>query len=386
MNVDVIVVGLGAMGSACLYQLALAGVQVHGIDRFSPPHRYGSTHGESRITRLAIAEGAAYVPLVQRSHELWRAMEDVAGVRLLEQIGGVIIGNSTKNVHEHGVENFLNATVAAARQYGIPHETLSALELRRRFPQFALRGEESGYFEQDAGYVLPEMCVRTQLSLAEQRGAGCSIDETVHAISPQSGGFRLRTDRGEYTCARLILTCGPWLGDLIGGPLSDRLAVYRQVLYWFQPVGDVELFQPQRMPVFIWVTDREGDLIYGFPELAPGAGVKVATEQYLESTTPASRSFDITPEEITSMQEFVTRRIPALSGPCVKAVSCLYTCTPDFRFIIDEHPDWPGCTIVSACSGHGFKHSAAVGEAVAQRIVNGQSKLDLSPFAVARFS
>lgn len=383
-HADVIVVGLGAMGSAAVDQLARAGIRVLGIDRYSPPHRYGSTHGETRITRLAIAEGKAYVPLVRRSHELWRELERETGPGLLEQIGGVIIGNRTGDVREHGVDNFLNATVAAAEAYGIHHEVLDERQLRDRFPQFAVEGNASGYYEEEAGYVRPEECVRRQLAHATSLGARLVMNETVREIRQREAAFEVLTDRGIFHCGRLVLTCGPWLGDLIGGPLAGTLTVYRQVLYWFQPERDIELFQPERLPVFIWVTDREGDLIYGFPETEPGRGVKVATEQYLEPTHPDTRVVEVSHEEIEAMQRFVVRRIPALTGPCLKAVSCLYTCTPDFRFVIDEHPDWPGCTLVSACSGHGFKHSAAIGEAVSQRIVNGRSKLDLSAFNVDR--
>src|SRR5580692_10504360 len=157
-----IVIGLGAMGSAALYQLAKRGASVLGIDRYAPPHVHGSSHGDTRITRLAIGEGEHYTPLARRSHEIWREIEKETGADLLTVTGGLILSSPTKTAFTH-VEDFFENTLAAARKHGIAHELLDAGEIRKRFPQFAVRNDEVGYFEKEAGFLRPEECVRSQL-------------------------------------------------------------------------------------------------------------------------------------------------------------------------------------------------------------------------------
>ena len=381
---DTVVLGLGAMGSATLYQLARRGADVLGIDRYSPPHEFGSTHGDTRVTRVAIGEGEFFVPFVKRSHEIWRELESQSGEPLLVQTGGLVFGPADGESTQHGVTDFLGSTVAAARKHGVRHELLSFDDLRTRYPQFKLQGGEAGYFEFEAGYVFPERCVRVQLDLARQSGASLLTDCTVQEITPTSGGFRLVTEQAAVECQRLVLSCGAWVGNLAGREFAQHVQVYRQILHWIQPEND-ELFSPDRFPVFIWANEDEEGLLYGFPQIKAGDGVKVATEQYVDTTHPDRRRLDVSEDEVRNVQEFVVGRIPQLSGHSIKAVSCLYTCTPDFNFIIDDHPRWPGCMVVSPCSGHGFKHSAAIGEAVACRIMDDSTSLDLSPFSLARF-
>jgi sarcosine oxidase len=384
VRADVIVLGLGAMGSASLYQLAKRNVDVVGIDQFSPPHHFGSTHGDTRITRLAIGEGAAYVPLVTRSHQLWRELEAESGDELLNQCGGIIFGPSASDTVQHGVADFLQSTIDTAKQYGIRHELLNEQQLQSRFPQFRLRGSESAYFEHDAGYVRPEACVAAQLAQAESGTARVFRDTKIHSIERHSGSFRLISDQQTFETDQLVLSAGSWLGDLIGPALSKPFSVYRQVMYWFEPSEHRALFEKDRFPIFIWVTEDSDEMLYGFPETSPGSGVKVATERFNEVTHPETRTLEVSDEEKEWMSGFVQARIPWLSGPCLKAVSCLYTCTPDFSFVIDQHPDWPNCLVVSPCSGHGFKHSAAIGEVVAEQITTGQSTIDVSSFSFSR--
>jgi sarcosine oxidase len=369
------------MGSASLYQLAKRGVDVIGVDRFSPPHQFGSTHGDTRVTRRAIGEGTSYVPLVTRSHELWREIEAESGDELLTQCGGIIFGPSANDTVQHGVSDFLQSTIDAANLYGIRHELFDEQQMREKFPQFNLKGGESGYFEYDAGYVRPEASVAAQIRLAESQGAQVFRDTPINKIERIGNSFRLESDGDIFETGQLVLSAGSWVGDLIGSRLSGLFSVYRQVLYWFEPTTQRDLFSNTALPIFIWVTEDSDEMLYGFPETSPGSGVKVGTEQYIEKTHPDTRKLEVTDDEKERMSEFVRVRMPWLAGPCVKAVSCLYTCTPDFAFVIDQHPEWDNCQIVSACSGHGFKHSAAIGEVVAQRITSGASEIDVSDFS-----
>ncbi len=383
---DVLVLGLGAMGSASLYQLAKRGRKVLGIDRFAPPHGHGSSHGESRITRLAIGEGAHYTPLAMRSHDIWREIERETGSALMTQTGGLMISSPGRTSKLH-VDNFFGNTVAAAESYGIAHDILETAEIRRRFPQFAVRDGEVGYYEYEAGYLKPEACVAAQLSLARKYGAQIRTGETALGFEASERGVILRTDKGAYAAERLVLAAGPWLPELIGGAYAQAFKVYRQLLFWFAVKGPIAPFEKGAFPIFIWEIQGQEQAIYGFPAIdGAEGGVKVATQQYRATTTPDSVNREIGEDEKRIMYErFVAPYLPALDRQCLKAVACLYTVTPDAGFVIDVHPQSERVLVVSPCSGHGFKHSAAIGEAVAQRLVDGQSRLDLSAFRLGRF-
>jgi sarcosine oxidase len=364
---DAIVLGLGAMGSAALYQLAKRGSKVLGIDQFSPPHAMGSSHGETRITRLAIGEGEQYTPLAVRSHQIWREIEDETGMDLLTRTGGLIISGAGPRASCH-VPGFFENTLAAARRYEIRHEVLDAAQIRARFPQFAVRDDEIGYFEHEAGFLRPEACVAAQLSLAERHGALVHRNEKAAGLGEEKGFVRVPTERGEYRARRLVVTAGPWLPGLLGRTWAGRFTVRRQVLFWFAAKGGIERFLPGRFPVFIWQLQGARQPIYGFPAIEGAAGgVKVATEQHEAATTAETVRRDVEPEEARAMfDELVAPCFPELSARCVKAASCLYTMTADFNFVIEAHPDFPNVIVASPCSGHGFKHSAAIGERLAQ--------------------
>jgi len=210
-----IVIGLGAMGSAATYQLAKRGSKVLGIDRFSPPHVYGSSHGDTRITRQAIGEGSEYVPLVLRSYELWAEIERETGKKLLTVTGGLIM-TGVEGTPRHG-SYFFNQTVASAENYGIPHHLLDADEIQKRFPQFILSGNERGYFEEKAGYLRPELCIEAQLELAQRYGAQLALEENVLAFSvTDKDHVVVKTDKGEYQAEKAIIAAGPWVVSLLG--------------------------------------------------------------------------------------------------------------------------------------------------------------------------
>ena len=384
MTADVIVVGLGAMASASLYQLARRGARVIGLDRFRPPHDRGSSHGESRITRQAIGEGPEYVPFVLRSHEIWRELEAETGDGLLFQVGGLLLARDSGSVQHHGQGNFVARTIDAARQYDIVHEVLRAGEIQARFPQLRLVGDEIGYYEAGAGFVRPERCVAVQLDRARALGAVERTGETVLRIVPRAGDVEVVTDGETYTAGRVIVTAGAWAPGLLGGAFTKLLGVYRQVLCWFAPV-EPSAFTPGAFPVFIWIHGASAtDYFYGLPLVSEG--VKLASEQFVETTDPDRVAREVTPDEIAGVYATHVRgRLAGITDRCLRAETCLYTVTPDSRFVIDRHPESERVVVASPCSGHGFKHSAAIGEALAELALSGQSRLDLTPFSLARF-
>ncbi len=369
------------MGSATCVQLARSGASVIGIDRFVPPHPWGSTHGETRITRLAIGEGREYVPLVRRSHALWRELEDATGTRLLTQTGIVVLA--------HPSSPFLYETKAAAREYGIAHENLRAPEVRARFPMFAIDEATEAYFEPEGGYVRPEAAVAAQLELARRAGAQVQLGERVVDWSAAAGAVTVTSDLGTYSAAQLVLCAGAWLPELFPEG-RDIFAVYRQLLYWF-PVSE-GYPQLRDMPTFVWELggDRAGfvhlDGFYGFPAIdGPAGGVKVATETFERTAVPDGRLHPATRAEIARMaQRCIAPCLPWLGTEPLRTVSCLYTSTRSSRFVIDRHPEHETVLVVSACSGHGFKHSPAIGEAVAHLVTGTRPTIDLRPFSFAR--
>jgi sarcosine oxidase len=386
LKIDVIVLGLGAMGSAATHQLAKRGAHVLGIDRYAPPHDFGSTHGDTRVTRLAIGEGVHYTPLVKRSHEIWREIEAETGADLLCTNGGLIISSNTNPASTH-VKGFFQNTIAAAREYDITHELLDAADIRRRYPMFNIADDEFGYFEPSAGFVRPEACVRAQLDLAKKYGAVLHTGETVLRFEPRSDSVRVVTDKGHYEADKLIVAAGAWAPELLGPELAPLFKIYRQVLLWFQPRGDIAAYLPERFPTFIWELPNSPQGIYGFPAIdGATGGIKVATESFSETTDPHSVACDVSDEEIALMHErYIAPFFPDLSAVCVKTATCLYTVTPDSGFIIDTHPGSDRVIIASPCSGHGFKHSPAIGEALAELALDGASRHDLSAFRLARF-
>ncbi len=384
---DTVVVGLGAVGSAALYQAAKLGLRTVGIDRFYPPHDLGSSHGESRITREAIGEGQDYVPLVLRSHQIWKELEAASGRTLLTRNGALILQSPHIAGDHHGSASFLADTIAAAKAHGIMHEVLSTEEIESRFPQFRLEQEEVGYFEPGAGFVRPELCVQTQLELAAASGSDIRTGETVLRIEASSGSVLVITDRNAYSASTAIVSAGPWIGDFLPQPIAQQLLVYRQVMTWFALARNQERFTPQHFPVFIWITGNESrDMFYGFPSLedAPRS-IKTATERYDAAVHPDKVERTVSGSEIGSLYNgYISNRLPDVSARCVRNATCLYTVAPGARFVIDQADDAGRIWFASACSGHGFKHSAAVGEALVRKAAGVAGLVDVAPFRTNR--
>ncbi len=365
---DVIVVGLGAMGSAAAYHLARVGHRVLGLDRYTPPHEFGSSHGQTRIIREAYFEHPLYVPLVQRAYELWAEMEKESGRPLFRQTGGLMIGPPD------GV--IVPGARRSATEHRLPHEVLSAEETRRRFP--ALRPADSmvAVWEPRAGVLYPESCIEAHLQLARRQGAELRFGETVLRWQAEGEGVRIVTAQNEFRADRLILTAGAWIQSLL--PDFDfPFHVERQVLFWFEPAGNREAFQPERCPIHIW-EHEPGRFFYGFPDL--GHGVKVARHHEGEPARPEAPRREVAPEEVDGMRGLLERFLPGAAGPLRAASVCMYTNTPDEHFFIDWHPAHPQVLIASPCSGHGFKFSSVIGEVLCELITTGRSHFDLSLF------
>ncbi len=384
-DAEVAVIGLGAMGAAALYQLARRGVPAIGLDRFTPPHDMGSSHGETRITRVAVGEGEAYVPFAQRSHAIWRELEAATGETLLQQCGLLMMAPRGVRTGHHGKTDFLNRTAGIARNHGIPHEMLDTRDIAARFPAFLLRGDEEGYLEPGGGFVHPERCIAAQLGQAAALGATVLTGRTVQAIRQDGASVLIETDAGRIRAGQAIVAAGAWAGPLLGPLFGSLLVPYRQVLHWF-PLADEAAFRPGACPAYIWMHGSQpDDYFYGFPAL-PGSGeAKVATEQYGESCDPVTLDRTVPPGEAAAMHaaHIEGRLRGAAPGPA-RSAACLYTVTPDSGFVIDRHPDMDRVIVVSACSGHGFKHSAGIGDAVAELACDGRSSIDIAPFRFSR--
>ena len=380
---DTIVVGLGAMGSACAWQLARRGQRVLGLDRFHPPHDRGSSHGETRITRCAVGEGTAYVPLVQRSHAIWREVEAETGLALLDTCGALILGAPGAQVH--GKADFVGRTIAAAQQFGIPHDVLDAAEITRRYPQFITRGDERGYVEPGAGLVRPERCIEAQLVMAARSGAHVRMGATVVGIEQDGAGARVTLADGTvHGAGAVVLAAGAWIPGLLPA-VAPHLSVTRQVLHWFA-VADEAAWAPARCPVFIWMHgDRPEDTFYGFPNQGAGDGVKVATEQYDDVTAGADAlRREVQAEEVEAMfGDHIAGRLVGVGPQALRSKVCQYTMTGDGDFLVDRVGNAGRVWVVSACSGHGFKHSAGLGEALA-KAMGGAGTEALAVFGGAR--
>jgi sarcosine oxidase len=386
--VDVLVVGLGAMGSAALYQLAKRGVKALGVDRFHPPHTEGSSHGGSRVTREAAGEGAAYVPLVQRTHAILHALEAEYGESLLVKSGTLIVGSPNGATPLHGENDFFATSLALAERFRIKHELLDADQLRRRYPQFrTIRDTDRGYLEPNSGYIRPEAVIDLQLRAARRHGAETLMGTVCMGIRQADGVVRVATSQGPIEAQNVIVTAGAWTRKLLGAPFDGLLSVTRQTLHWYE-APDPALFTPGRFPTFIWfVSDKLDDYFSGFPIIAPSEGIKMVASREGPDIDHETIDRHVPAEESRSFYDrHVGPNLAGISPKVTNSASCFYTNTPDRGFIIDTHPDMDKVLVVSACSGHGFKHSVGVGEAVAQRVAEGASQTDLSAFRLSRFA
>lgn len=375
---DVIVVGLGGMGSAAACHLAARGQRVLGLERFGPAHGLGSSHGGSRIYRQAYFEDPAYVPLLLRAHDLWTKLAADSGREVFTRTGGIMIGPEESQT--------FSGSLRSARQWGLDHEVLDAAAVRRRFPIFTPGPGDVALLEPRAGIARPEETVTAHLELAASHGADLRFEEPVTAWEAEgSGAVRVVTPCGSYSAGQLVIAPGAWAPRLLSG-LGVPVSVERQVMYWFQPDGGTGPFGADRNPVYVW-EDPEGVQIYGFPAIdGPGGGAKVAFFRKGLPADPDTLDRQARPEEVAAMADQVRPRIPALPDRFLKAVACMYTTTPDEHFVIARHPGHPQVTVACGFSGHGFKFVPVVGEILADLAVDGRTAHPIALFDPRRFA
>jgi sarcosine oxidase len=367
---DVVVVGVGGMGSAALYHLARRGRRVLGLERFDLLHERGSSHGLTRIIRLAYFEHPGYVPLLRRAYELWRELESEAGEQLLH-ITGILEGG----------DKILDGVLRSCAEHDLEHEVLSGAEVARRFPAFRLPEDLDVVQQPNGGFLVSERCIVAHVAGALANGAVLRARERVLEWEETESGVRIRTSRGTVEAESLVLTAGAWSDD-VAQLSAGSVRPVRQVLGWFQPRRP-ELFQPSHMPVFNLILD--GEHYYGFP--AHGIpGVKLGRyERQGESGDPDAISREPTLADETPLRAFAECYMPDGAGPTIALKTCLFELSPDEHFLIDRHPDSEHAVVGAGFSGHGFKFCSIVGEILADLALDGATRHDIGLFRLDRF-
>ena len=369
---DVVVCGLGAMGSAALHQLARRGRRVLGIERFTPGHDRGSSHGATRIIRLAYFEHPSYVPLLQRAYDLWREVEVDAERKLLHVTGIVEIGPPD------GI--LVKGTLASAKLHALRHDVLAAREVMRRYPAFQLPPQHVAVAQPDGGFLEAEPSIHALLALAKAAGAEIRSGEAVRAIEPRAGGVRIVTERAAVEAGAAIVAAGPWTKSLLPDLLAP-LRVTRQVMAWFAPT-EPALFAPGCFPVFL-IESRHG-IHYGFPPFGD-MGIKVAKHHHRDETVdPEDYDRSVSAADEALIRAALAEFLPAANGQRLAAKTCLYTVMPDGDFLIDRLPGSPQVIVASPCSGHGFKFAPVIGEILADLAITGSTRHDIARFRLAR--
>ncbi|MDN3203832.1 N-methyl-L-tryptophan oxidase [Algoriphagus sediminis] len=364
---DFAVVGLGAVGSSALYHLSLSGAKVLGLDRFDPPHTMGSSHGETRITRLAVGEGEDYVDLAKRSQRIWRNIEKESDSSFFFPCGGILMDSGKVPWDKHGSQGFMERTVSFAKKANISHRKFTQADVQESYPNFNLEESGKAYFENQAGYVFPEKCIKSFLDLSKANLAEINTHEAVLSISESKGLNLIKSNKGEYFAKKVLISAGGWIKDFLPDSRKSDFKICRQILHWIEVEPD---FSWETYPVFMWgFGPKAEDFIYGFPSL-DGKSIKVATESFVDVVHPDKINREVSPEEQREFWEGkVLGRLRGLTGKFSKSEVCFYTVTNDSRFVIQDLPDSLNGLWVSACSGHGFKHSAALGEQLAEKLM-----------------
>nr|WHW29272.1 hypothetical protein [uncultured bacterium] len=372
------------MGSAALYHAATNGLNVLGIDKFDPPHDMGSSHAETRITRLAIGEGPQYLPFVARSHEIWRQLEAQSGKDLFYQTGGYTIApEGAQNTERWG--DFVNVTAQIAAENNIAYEVLDPSDYTQRLPNLVVAPEFRVGFEPTAGVVLIEQAIAVQLELARANGAVTKTNQPVTVIEPDRVGVTVKTTSSSYRGSKAIVTTGPWLSDLV--PVAKaHIEVCRQTVVWFD-VDDPEPFNTDNFSYVMWPGHKIEDYSALWPTPPGSVGLKAMRERFDQPCHPDSVDRTVSDTEIAELYErHVKGRVLGVNPQALRSAVCLYSVTKDEHFLIDYHPDSSNVMFASACSGHGFKHSTALSEAIVAELMGAGSALTLDAFSLGRRS
>lgn len=375
---DVIVIGLGSMGSTAAYQLAKRGQRVLGLEQFGPAHDLGSHHGGSRIIRQSYFEDPSYVPLLLRAYELWDEIERESGEEILTITGGVMMGPPESLT--------VTGSIESSKQWNLNYEVLDAADIRKRFPVFTPSPNTLGLYEEKAGFVRPERSVYSHLLQAEKYGAELRFFESVLSWEalPSGEGVRVVTNNGTYEAGKLVISAGAWAPQMLKD-LGISLQVERHIQMFFEPTEGIEPFRIGKHPIFIWEADDYVQL-YGFPSSGIGGeGAKVAFFRKGQPCTPETIDRIVHDHEVEMMREYLAQGLPQLNGRFLQGKTCMYTNTPDEHFVISEHPNHPQVAIAAGFSGHGFKFASVVGEILADIVIDGKTNHPIDLFSPQRF-
>jgi len=374
---DAIVLGLGGMGSAAAAHLASRSKRVLGLEQFAPAHDRGSSHGQTRIIRQAYWEDPAYVPLLLRAYDLWLELERKTGRALYLRTGGLMVGQERSSL--------VSGSRRSALEHGLKHEMLDAREVRARFPATRPHSDEVALFEEPAGILFPEACVRAHLEWATRSGADLRFEASVSSWQAHADGrVRVSTAAGEsFEADTLIICAGAWLSQQ-AKELGLPLRVERNVAHWFAPVANADLFAPDRLPVYIVERDPRS-VLYGFPSVG-GEGIKAAFHHSHTFTTPEVIDREVAPQEVERVRVALADWLPDANGKHLASSVCMYTLTPDEHFLIGRHPHQRNVIIAGGFSGHGFKFCSVVGELLADLVVNDSTKHDIGLFGFERLA
>ena len=368
-----IVVGLGAVGSAAAWRLAEQGHRVTGFDRWSPPHVHGSTHGETRITRITAWEGAQYVPLVQRANALWRSLPELDGEPHGRRTGGLFLAPPSDEI--------VAGSIASAETAQVPFELLTPAEVAARWPLLVPNEQQVGFVDPGAGLLFPERIVRATIARARSLGADLRGDEAMISWRADGNGVAVTTAKGTHRADALILSTGAWMPRELE-PLGVELRVERQTLHWFAPRAGAPPFGPDRAPIHL-VADADTPCTAVFPTV--DGAIKVATHHGGEFAAADAIRRTIDQGEVDAAATVLGRFFPRLAGGAhLRSATCLYTNTPSGDFLLDRHPAHPQVVLGSPCNGFGFKFSAATGEALACLATGDAPPVDLAPWRLPR--
>jgi len=374
---DVVVVGVGGIGSAAVYHLAQRGLDVLGLDQYNIPNSIGSSHGDSRLIRLTNYEDPEYVPHVRRSLSLWESLQNEYGEQLLQRTGTIDAGPADSET--------VDGAVTACEEYGLQYEHLSAHELSEKFPGFELPSEFEAVYQPDGGFINPTKCVQAHVELAQEHGATTHAHETVTDWASTTDSVTVETDRTTYQANHLVVTAGAWTQLLID-ELADTLTPWRVIVGGFQP-EDRTKFTPNAFPVF---SINDGDRgFYGGPA-AGTSGFKFGLVDNLEDVADPS-NFDPRPTEKererlrTVLHENAQRFFPEGASSIKRLKTCMVTHTPDQDFIIDHLPSDANVIVGAGFSGKGFKFSCLMGELLADLVTESESTVDIEMFNIDRF-
>lgn len=370
---DVIIIGLGAMGSASSYFLSKKGIRVLGIDTYKPPHNFGSSHGHTRVIREAYHEGTSYVPIVQRSYELWNEIQEFSSKNIIMEYGGIYIGSNGK---------YLSDAKLSAEKYKIPIEELKSDEIKDRYKVLNPPKHFTGLLENRSGAVFVENAIEYFLNKSKDFGSVHKFNEKVISWEKLSDSYKVITNKNTYFTEKIIFSSGAWIKDLIP-TVNIPVKIERQVLFWLDPLKDKKLFSTENLINTGW--DLDNGLEFYTQPIIEDKGFKVAMHHNGQFISPENLNRESNELDLTNIRNFLEEYIPDANGDLLESRVCVYTDTPDLDFIIDFHPNDKNIIICSPCSGHGFKFTPAIGEICSKMIREEKIDFNLNEFSLTRF-